>query len=112
MSFSLNPNAIPFIPTSPVSTRSKEGSITEESPLSPMSDTRDRLLTNDVIASSPMKGFEKSLEHVDVPSLDEFTNEISKRPSDITSNNCIENHSGDADSSGNYIFTRSICHVV
>lgn len=80
--YSLNPDAAEFVPVSPTSVKSTDG--TESSTFTHLApDVRERLLNDDFVASSPLKGHEKSMENVEVPTLNDFDKEIRKRPSNI-----------------------------
>lgn len=100
MDYTLNPEAREFVPVSP--TRDDDDDSRSQSPdicSYPMKNT-EKLLKEEFIASSPLKGQEKNMDDVIVPSLDDFEKEIKKRPSNIipkfdadefTSNN-VANH--------------------
>lgn len=49
-------------------------------------EVRELLEQDDFVASSPLKGHEKSMDNVDVPSMNDFDKEIRRRPSNIMPN--------------------------
>lgn len=85
MDHKLNPDAAEFVPVSPTSVKSASLEDSDSSivfsEFDP--DIRGRLLNDEFVASSPMKGQEKSMENVDVPTLNDFEKEIRRRPSNI-----------------------------
>jgi len=88
MDHKLNPDAAEFVPVSPTSVKSANLEDSDSSVVFNESDPdiRGRLLNvlnDEFVASSPLKGQEKSLENVDVPTLNDFDKEIRKRPSNI-----------------------------
>lgn len=64
MTSQLNPNAAEFVPVSP---------------------SRFMMDPDPVISSSPMRGFEKSLDNVPLPSQVEFNLDIAHRPGQLDS---------------------------
>lgn len=64
MSSQLNPNAAEFVPVSPTTTR-----------LLMMDDA--------IISASPQKDFDTSMDNIQIPSEEDFVDEISHRPGDL-----------------------------
>lgn len=109
--YPLNPDAAEFVPLSPTS--SKKSFDADENPTSPLTDVtnevRKLLLNDEIVASSPLKGQEKSLDAIDVPSLNDFASEIRKRPSNIMPDfdSDSESHEADNETGGYTIFSAS-----
>lgn len=82
----LNPDAAEFVPLSPTGSKKSldEDEATPAMPLDNVhSDVRKLLLQDETVASSPLKGQERSMEAIDVPPFNDFDTEIRKRPSNI-----------------------------
>lgn len=76
MESQLNPDAKEFVPTSPV----------RSTPLSPLNNGGGLLqvLNNDrILAQSPRKNGSTPMDIIDMPSEDDFINDIEKRPADV-----------------------------
>lgn len=84
MESQLNPDAKEFVPTSPI----------RSTPISPFNNGGSvlQVINNDrILAQSPRKNGSTPMENIEMPSEDDFINDIEKRPADVDDGTNLDN---------------------